>query len=85
VVLVGGWLTHTPPGESVPERNGSAHIQLMQCRFPGLAISNAEILFFFQIKYSEAISSNRTRTLSWFEITEMIIAVLKINLLCHLL
>jgi len=35
--------------------------------------------------YSEAISSNSTRKLLWFEITKMLIAVLKINVLCHLL
>jgi len=32
---------------------------------------------FFQIKYTEAILSNSTRKLLWFEITEMLIAVLK--------
>jgi len=29
----------------------------------------------FQIKYTEAIVSNNTRKLLWFEITEMLIAV----------
>ena len=31
--------------------------QLAQCRFPGLAISNAEIQTYFQRKYTEAILS----------------------------
>jgi len=32
-------------------------VELAQCWFPGLAISNAEIkdIYFFQIKYTEAI------------------------------
>jgi len=35
--------------------NGSVPIQLAQCRFPELAISNAKILiYFFQINYTEA-------------------------------
>ena len=41
--------------------------------------------YIFQIKYTEAILSNGTRKLLLFEITQMVIAVLKINLLCHLL
>jgi len=46
----------------------SAPIQLAQCCFPGLAISNVKILkyIFFQIKYTEALSSNSTRKLLWF-------------------
>ena len=46
----------------------SAPIQLAQCWFPGLAISNVKILkyIFFQIKYTEALSSNSTRKLLWF-------------------
>ena len=39
----------------------------------------------FQIKYTEAILSNSTRKLLWFEIAKMLIAVKKINLLCYLL
>jgi len=31
--------------------------------------------YIFQIEYSEAILSNSTRKLSWFEITKMLIAV----------
>jgi len=44
---------------------------------PGLAISNAKILIHFQKKYTEAILSNSTRKLLWFEIrpTKMLIAV----------
>ena len=39
--------------------NESVPIQLAQCRFPGLAISNAKILiYFFPRKYTEAILSN---------------------------
>ena len=54
-------------------QNKSAPIQLAQCWFPGLAISNAKILIFFQIKYTEAVLSNSTRKLLWFEITKMLI------------
>jgi len=58
--------------------NESVPIQLAQCRFFGLAISDAKILTdFFQIKYTEAILSNSTRKLSWLEITKMLIAVWK--------
>ena len=35
----------------------------------------------FQINYTEAILSNSTRKLLWFEITKMLIAVLKTNIL----
>jgi len=38
-----------------------------------------------QIKYTEAILSNSTRKLLWFEISKMLIAILKMNLLCYLL
>jgi len=58
-------------------------IELAQCWFPGLAISNAKI-YFFQIKYTETILSNNTRKLLWFEIAKMLIAV-KEKILCHLL
>jgi len=41
--------------------------------------------YIFQLKYTEAISSSSTRKLLWFEITEVLIAVLKkIKLLRHL-
>jgi len=33
--------------------------------------------YIFQIKYTEAILSNSTRKLLWFEITKMLTAVLK--------
>ena len=53
-------------------------IQLAQCRFPRLAISNAKNKYiFFQIKYTKAILSKNTRKLLWFEITKMLIVVLK--------
>jgi len=38
-----------------------------------------------QTKYSEAISSSSIWKLLWFEIIKMLIAVLKINVLCYLL
>jgi len=41
--------------------------------------------YIFQIKYTEAILSNSTWKLLRFEITMMLIAVKKINALCHLL
>jgi len=37
-----------------------------QCWFSGLAISNAEYKYIFQIEYAEAILSNSTRTLLCF-------------------
>jgi len=52
-------------------------IQLAQCWFSELAISNAKMYIFFQIKYTEAILSNSTRKLLWFEISKMLIAVFK--------
>jgi len=52
-------------------------IQLAQCWFYGLAISNAKYHYIFQIKYTEAVLSNSTRKLLWFETTEMAIAVKK--------
>jgi len=50
---------------------------LAQCWFPRLAIPNAKNKYIFQIKYKEAILSNSTRKLLWFEITKMLIAVYK--------
>ena len=41
--------------------------------------------YIFPIKYTEAILSNSTQKLLWFEIIIMLTAVKKINLLCHLL
>jgi len=50
-------------------------IQLAQCRFPQLAVSDAKILFIFcQIKYTEGILSNSSRKLLCFENTKMLIA-----------
>jgi len=48
-------------------------IQLTQCRFPELAISNAKILIYFLNKNNaEAILSNSSRKLLLFEITKML-------------
>jgi len=52
-------------------------IELVQGQFPGLAISNAKIQIRFQIIYTEAILSNSTRKLLWFEISKMLIGLLK--------
>ena len=41
--------------------------------------------YMFQIKYTEAILSNSTRKLLWFEITKMLIAVKKISLLSFII
>jgi len=57
-----------------PVGKESVPIQLAQCWFHGLAFSNAEVGYIFQIKYTEAIS-NSTRKLLWFEISKMMIAV----------
>jgi len=61
--------------QMILNRKRIAPIQLAQCWFPGLAISNAKNKHDFQIKYTEAVSSNNTRKLLWFEITIMLIAV----------
>ena len=54
-------------------------IQLAQCRFPGLAIPVLKYKYIFLIKYTEAILSDSTRKLLRFEISKMLIAVLKHN------
>jgi len=65
--------------------NDSVPIQLVQCRFPGLAISNAKMYkYIFQVKYTEANSSNSIRKLFWFEITKIMIAVEEKKLSCNL-
>jgi len=38
-------------------------------------VPRAKIKYIFQIKYTEAILSNRTWKISWFEITKVLIAV----------
>ena len=55
--------------------NESVPIQLAQCWFPGPAISNAKYQYIFHIKYTEALLSNDTRKLLWFEVTKTLIAV----------
>jgi len=58
--------------------NESAPIQLAQCRFPGLAISSANLLeYFFSNETYGSNFVNGTRKLLWFEITDMLIAFLK--------
>jgi len=54
------YLAHSTGNESVP-------IQLAQCWFSGLAISNAKIhkYIFFQIKYTGAVLSNNSRKQLW--------------------
>jgi len=41
----------------------------------GWPFSKLKYKYIFQIKYTEAILSNSTRQLLWFEITKMLIAV----------
>jgi len=55
--------------------NEAVTIQLAQCWFPGLDISNAKIFIHFQIKYTEEILSNSTRKLLWFKISKMLTAL----------
>jgi len=60
--------------------NESVPIQLAQCWFSGLAITSVKIQICFfskKIQYTEAILSNCTRKLLWFEISKKLIAVLK--------
>jgi len=49
--------------------------------YPRLAISNAKYKYVFQIKYTETILSNSTRKFLRFEITKMLIAVLRNKLI----
>jgi len=60
--------------------NESAPIQLAQCRFPGLAISNDEMLIYFLNKIY-VILSNSTRKLVWFETAKILIAVPEKNII----
>jgi len=61
-------------------------IQLAQCWFPALAISDAKIdIYIFPTKYTEEILSSSSRKLLWFEITEMLIALWENIFYCHLL
>jgi len=56
--------------------NKSALIQLAQCRFPGLTISNAKILIYFSNKICRSnFIKQHSEKLLWFEITKMLIAV----------
>ena len=65
--------------------NESAPIQLALGRFMGWPSPVLKYKYiFFQIKYAEAVLSNSTRKLLWFEITKMLTAVQEKNLLYHL-
>jgi len=52
--------------------NKSVPIQLAQCWFPG-----QKYKYIFQTKHMEEILTNSTRKVFWFEISKMLIAVLK--------
>ena len=72
--------------KSVSIGNESVPIQLAQCRFPGLAVSNAKIsIYIFQTKRAETILSNSTRKLLWFEYYQIDDCSLRKKLLCRLL
>ena len=64
-------------------RNESVPIQLAQCSFPGLAISDAKIEIYFSNKIHGSNFSDSTGKLLWFEMTKMLIAVKKRNLSCY--
>ena len=49
--------------------------------FLGWPFSMMKYKYIFEIKYTEAILSNKTRKLLWFEITKMLIALLKSKLI----
>jgi len=51
----------------------------------GLPSPMLKYKYIFLVEYTEAFYSNSTQKLFWFEITKTLIAVIKINLLCHLL
>jgi len=55
-------------------RTDCVPIQLAQCPWSG-HFQYQKYEYIFQIKYTEAILSNSTRKLLWFEITKMLIAV----------
>ena len=71
-----GWVTqHNPYRLAIGKER--VPMQLAQCWFP-IAWPFPMLKYkyiFFQIKYTEAILSNVTRKLLWFEITKMLIAV----------
>jgi len=48
---------------------------MAQCRFPGLAISNAEILTYFQIKYTEKYYQAALVNFYGLKLPKMLIAV----------
>jgi len=58
-----------------PIGNESVPIQLAQCRFPGLAISDAKILTYFSNKIHGSNFIKQHSKLLRFEITKMPIAV----------
>ena len=60
------------PSSFFSQQIESVPIQLAQCRFPGLAVSNAEILVYFWKNYTDAILSNSTRKMLCFEITKVL-------------
>jgi len=43
--------------------NESVPMQLAQCWFPWLAVTNAKLSIYFKVKYTEAILSNNTRNI----------------------
>jgi len=80
------YVNNAPVRKVVSQDNESVPIQLAQCCFFWLAISRAKKnKYIFPMKYTEAILSNGTRKLLWFEITKMLTVVQKIIFLCHLL
>jgi len=66
--------------------NESVPIQLSQCWFFGLAISNAKLLIYSSTKiYENNFIKQRSETVV-FEISKMVIGILKkIHLFCYLL
>ena len=72
------YVNNAPVRKVVSQDNESVPIQLAQCCFFWLAISRAKNKYIFPIKYTEAILSNGTRKLLWFEITKMLTVVQKI-------
>jgi len=78
VTLLHGTTTQTVwPGGVIGDE--SVPIQLARCWFPGnlfpVPFPMLKYKYIFQIKYTEAILSNSTRQLLWFEISKMLIAV----------
>ena len=74
-------------GSTMIRMGVSGWMFLLVPAYPGCpgskAVKRSLLLLLFHIKYPEAIRSNSTRKLSWFEITKTLIAVICCNFRRH--